>query len=51
MHFVVDASTKKEANIAAGSTVTVMYHNDATKHVATDVKAAPPRPRSGQEVS
>ena len=39
VHFVVDASTQKDANIAAGSTVQVKYHNDAKKHVATEIRA------------
>ena len=39
VHFVVDASTQKDANIAAGSTVHVKYHNDAKKHVATEIRA------------
>lgn len=38
VHFVVDASTQKDANIAAGSTVRVKYHNDAKKHVATEIR-------------
>jgi len=39
VHFVVDSSTQKDANIAAGSTVHVKYHNDAKKHVATEIRA------------
>jgi hypothetical protein len=29
VHFVLDPSVQKDANIAAGSTVRVKYHNDA----------------------
>lgn len=39
VHFVVDSSTQKDANIATGSTVHVKYHNDAKKHVATEIRA------------
>jgi len=39
VHFVVDSSTQKDANIATGSTVRVKYHNDAKKHVATEIRS------------
>jgi len=40
VRFVLEPSTQKDGNIAAGSTVRVKYHNDAKKHVATDVRVA-----------
>jgi hypothetical protein len=40
VQFVLDPSVQKDTNIAAGSTVRVKYHNDAKKHVATEVRAA-----------
>jgi hypothetical protein len=39
VRFVLDPSTQKDANIAAGSAVRVKYHNDAKKHVATEIRA------------
>ena len=42
--FVVDASTKKEGDVAVGSTVHVTYKDDASQHIATDIKAASAKP-------
>ena len=42
--FVVDASTKKEGDVAVGSTVHVTYKDDASQHFATDIKAASAKP-------
>jgi hypothetical protein len=38
VHFVLDPAVQKDANIAAGSSVRVKYHNDAKKHVATEIR-------------
>jgi hypothetical protein len=38
VHFVLDSAVQKDANIAAGSTVRVKYHNDAKKHVVTEIR-------------
>jgi hypothetical protein len=40
VRFVLDNSTQKDGNVAVGSAVQVKYHNDAKKHVATEVRAA-----------
>jgi hypothetical protein len=40
VRFVLDNSTQKDGNVAVGSAVQVKYHNDAKKHVATEVLAA-----------
>jgi hypothetical protein len=40
VQFVLDASTKKEGNVAVGSSVHVTYHDDGSQHIATDIKAA-----------
>jgi hypothetical protein len=42
--FVVDASTKKEGDVAVGSAVHVTYKDDASTHIATDIKAAAAKP-------
>ena len=42
--FVVDASTKKEGDVAVGSTVHVTYKDDASQHIATDIKRAAAKP-------
>ena len=42
--FVVDASTKKEGDVAVGSTVHVTYKDDASQHIATDIKGAAAKP-------
>jgi hypothetical protein len=38
VHFVLDPAVQKDANVAAGSTVQVKYHNDAKKHVVTEIR-------------
>ena len=38
VHFVLDSAVQKDANVAAGSTVRVKYHNDAKKHVVTEIR-------------
>jgi hypothetical protein len=40
--FTVNASTKKDGDIATGAHVTVMYTMDGTNMVATSIKAAAP---------
>jgi hypothetical protein len=42
--FTVNASTKKDGDIATGSKVTVAYTMDGTNMVATSIKAAPAKP-------
>ena len=42
--FTVNASTKKDGDIATGGHVTVMYTMDGTNMVATSIKAAPAKP-------
>jgi hypothetical protein len=42
--FTVNASTKKDGDIATGSHVSVMYTMDGTNMVATSIKAAPAKP-------
>ena len=42
--FTVNASTKKDGDIAAGAKVTVAYTMDGANMVATSIKAAPAKP-------
>jgi hypothetical protein len=42
--FTVNASTKKDGDIATGAKVTVAYTMDGTNMVATSIKAAPAHP-------
>ena len=42
--FTVNASTKKDGDIATGAKVTVAYTMDGTNMVATSIKAAPAKP-------
>src|SRR5262245_1741768 len=42
--FTVNASTKKDGDIATGAHVTVAYTMDGTNMVATSIKAAPAKP-------
>ena len=40
VRFLLDPSTQKDGNVVVGSTVRVTYHNDAKRHVATEVRVA-----------
>lgn len=47
--FTVNASTKKEGDVAVGGKVTVAYTMDGTNMVATSIKAAAAKPAASKK--